>query len=286
MPAVLLAEANPQVETAYYIVAIIAALAAFLVYLYNVNLERAKWASKLYEDFEKNPQLQKARNLFDCQRETSEIRQLVLNESPEVTTYLNYFEFVGHLIDSHQLTKKHVGYLFGHYLGCLSSHPSVGAYVDDPANSYERLAELLAAQRSTPVRFFFYGTLLPDQAPRGLVSFLQQGTRIGAGTVRGNLYAFSDYPAAVIDSRTSSTIRGEVYEFANQSAILNALDDYEGYLREDPQASLFVRKSAPVELDDGRRLPCWIYIYNRGDLNDSRPIDDGDYRRWISNGNR
>lgn len=61
-----------------------------------------------------------------------------------------------------------------------------------------------------------------------------------------------------------------------QKSLLGALDEYEGFLPDDPQGSLYLRVSVPVALAEGRSLECWAYAYNR-DVTGLEPIGSGDY---------
>jgi len=43
---------------------------------------------------------------------------------------------------------------------------------------------------------------------------------------------------------------------------LAALDRYEDFRPDDPEASLFLRVEAEVTLHDVRTVMCWVYVYN------------------------
>lgn len=109
---------------------------------------------------------------------------------------------------------------------------------------------------------FFYGTLLPRLAPPEIEPTVRRLRRVGRGFVRGQLFDFGEYPGAVL-TRTGSEIAGQIFELPDDPEVLNQLDEYEGFDRSNPKASLFVRKRRYVQLEDGRRIFCWIYSYNR-----------------------
>lgn len=126
---------------------------------------------------------------------------------------------------------------------------------------------------------FIYGTLLPGLSPDGLSGLLSRLRFIGTGAVRGWLYDLVDYPGAVLDSSASMEIQGRVYELPNDQEFLAELDAYEGYKADDPCGSLFIRDRVTVTLNDGRKIPCWIYVYNR-DPGEAPLVPDGDYAKY------
>ena len=120
---------------------VVAAIWAVTVYKNNSKLERARWASNLYEKFYEKDQLKRIRDELDCDSDREEVRELVLKEPSDFTDYLNFFEFVAFLEHSKQLGSEEITDLFGYYIGCLKSHDSVRGYVRE--KGYERLTNLL-----------------------------------------------------------------------------------------------------------------------------------------------
>jgi hypothetical protein len=142
-----------------------AAIAAFVVYLQNANLERAKWALTLYERFFEKESLKKVRGILDCnpcskyllakidnkavlsdEERTQlisfrKVENLVDEESDEFTDYLNFFEFVAFLESNKQLKRREIEALFDYYLKCLKKHDLVIEYIE--RNGFEQLKELL-----------------------------------------------------------------------------------------------------------------------------------------------
>lgn len=119
-----------------------AILWAVFVYRKNSDLERAKWQASLYEKFYEKDNLKEIREILDCDDEISlEITNLIREESPKFTDYLNFFEFVAFLKKSKQLKMDEVDYLFGYYLDCLSRREDVREYI--LKRGYELLGQLL-----------------------------------------------------------------------------------------------------------------------------------------------
>ncbi|HKX32895.1 MAG TPA: gamma-glutamylcyclotransferase family protein [Blastocatellia bacterium] len=121
---------------------------------------------------------------------------------------------------------------------------------------------------------FAYGTLRRVLAPPELRELMETWRDLGRGTVPGRLYDLGAYPGAVLDSAGSTSIVGEVYQLPNGH--LDRLDQYEGFDGNDESASLFVRRSCLVALDDGQQLACSIYVYN-GETSSAEVIANGDY---------
>lgn len=109
---------------------------------------------------------------------------------------------------------------------------------------------------------FFYGTLLPHRAPPEIASTVRQLRRIGKGQVRGWLYDLGEYPGAIL-ARNGPVIQGQVFQLPDDPDVLKRLDEYEGFDPSHPAGSLFVRKRSLVALQNGKKVGCWVYAYNR-----------------------
>ena len=101
---------------------------------------------------------------------------------------------------------------------------------------------------------------------------------IGRGSIQGALFDLGIYPAAV--PSPDGRIWGEVYEISDVTAVLNALDDIEGYRHDDPDRSLYMRKEVEVVLQDGDRANAWVYFYN-APLGQAQRIASGDYLEHV-----
>lgn len=121
-----------------------AAIYAARIYKSNSRLERARWASSLYEKFYERQELKKVRDALDCDAGAKQIDALVAVEGSDFTDYLNFFEYVAFLKHREQLKLEEVEDLFGYYLDCLSKHATVREYIQ--RNGYERLDALLNAR--------------------------------------------------------------------------------------------------------------------------------------------
>ncbi len=110
---------------------------------------------------------------------------------------------------------------------------------------------------------FVYGTLRPEHAPEEIADVVTSLRPAGRGTVRGRLYHFGQYPGAVLNSRSKTTIAGELYTLPAHPEALSRLDSYEEYRPNDPAGSLFKRVKTTVTLADGTRKRSWVYVYNQ-----------------------
>ena len=111
-------------------------------------------------------------------------------------------------------------------------------------------------------RLFVYGTLHPDRAPVEIADIVRHFKHLGSGTVRGRYYDLGSYPALILDQK-GKNVHGEGYVLPSEAHVLDRLDAYEEYLPASPEQSLFLRKKARVQLRNGSRSECWIYVYNR-----------------------
>ena len=99
---------------------------------------------------------------------------------------------------------------------------------------------------------------------------------IGKGWVGGRLYDLGEYPGAVRSTSGNASIEGEVYELLDAKHQLEELDRVEEYNPQKPSKSLFVRKKAPVKLQDGTQTRAWVYFLPRRPQK-ARLIVAGDY---------
>jgi gamma-glutamylcyclotransferase (GGCT)/AIG2-like uncharacterized protein YtfP len=110
---------------------------------------------------------------------------------------------------------------------------------------------------------FAYGTLRPGLAPLSMAALVEQMVPIGAGSVCGRLYDLGEFPGAVLDAESGRRIYGTIFRLPNEADFLKALDDYEGFEPDCPEASLFSRVLCQANLAAGAAVSCWIYVYRR-----------------------
>jgi gamma-glutamylcyclotransferase (GGCT)/AIG2-like uncharacterized protein YtfP len=128
---------------------------------------------------------------------------------------------------------------------------------------------------------FVYGTLSPDRAPPHLRDIISRMKPVAAGSMSGHVYDLGDFPGAIYDRASGSRVLGQVFELPEDIDALKRIDAYEECIPDDAKASLFVRDQRPVDLQDGTRLQCWVYLYNR-DPGRSPIVPSGDYASWAA----
>ena len=123
---------------------------------------------------------------------------------------------------------------------------------------------------------FFYGTLMTPFNRPGRTRIDAQLIFKGQGRIEAALFDLGMYPAAVPADHDNARVRGEVYAMTNAAAVLQVLDEIEGYKSAKPDTSLYSRRLTRVTLDDGSVVEAWAYFYN-APLGHAERIDSGDY---------
>jgi gamma-glutamylcyclotransferase (GGCT)/AIG2-like uncharacterized protein YtfP len=127
---------------------------------------------------------------------------------------------------------------------------------------------------------FFYGTLMTPFNRPGRTRLDSQLMFKGHGSIVAALFDLGMYPAAVPADHDNARVRGEVYEMAGAAAVLQVLDEIEGYRAPEPDTSLYSRRLTRVTLDDGRIADAWAYFYN-APLGHAERINCGDYLEYL-----
>jgi gamma-glutamylcyclotransferase (GGCT)/AIG2-like uncharacterized protein YtfP len=127
---------------------------------------------------------------------------------------------------------------------------------------------------------FFYGTLMTPFNRPGRMRIDSQLIFKGHGSIAAALFDLGMYPAAVPADHDNARVRGEVYEITNAAAVLQVLDEIEGYRSTERDRSLYSRRFTRVTLDDARMVDAWAYFYN-APLGHAERIDSGDYLEYL-----
>ena len=148
------------------------------------------------------------------------------------------------------------------------------------------LARSLAAHANRDTRYtvpvsdfvFFYGTLMAGFDRRRRAGMDDKLKFQGRGWMSASLFDLGLYPAAV--PSPDGCVWGELYEMAESTTVLAALDGIEGYTPGDPDHSLYVRSQVTVTLPDAVQHPAWVYFYN-APLGQAPRIESGDYLQHV-----
>ena len=117
---------------------LVAGLWAAYTYSRARQLERAKWLKDLYEKFYEKKELKEVRDVIDGGSRQA-IRSYVEKEPSSFTDYLNFFEFVGYLLEKRQILAEEAIGLFDYYLKALRDEKSISSYIQNPTHGYEKL---------------------------------------------------------------------------------------------------------------------------------------------------
>jgi len=124
------------------------------------------------------------------------------------------------------------------------------------------------------MKIFVYGTLMQGM-PRE--DALSSSKFLGTGYIDGSLYDLGHYPALKQGGRR---VFGELYNITRST--LDTLDQIEGFLEDQPEKSLYLRRNTTVYMDSntGSYL-AETYFYNLS-INESEKVITGDYRAYLN----
>jgi len=125
---------------------------------------------------------------------------------------------------------------------------------------------------------FVYGTLRKDRIKTVVPEIAPYIKIVGRGHVKGKLFDTGEYPAAVKNS--NGKVYGEIIQIEPSKLIevLEMLDEYEDFIKNNPSESLFLRDVVNVDNIKGNTTKAWIYWYNK-DTKNLAEIKDGIYRK-------
>jgi gamma-glutamylcyclotransferase (GGCT)/AIG2-like uncharacterized protein YtfP len=123
---------------------------------------------------------------------------------------------------------------------------------------------------------FVYGTLRRNAARSQHASLLQNADFVGYASCQGRLYQVDYYPGVVPSADPADQVLGELYRLTDAAQTLVQLDHYEACSTEFPAPQEYRRELQPVELQDGKTVAAWVYVYNR-DTSGLKQILSGDF---------
>jgi gamma-glutamylcyclotransferase (GGCT)/AIG2-like uncharacterized protein YtfP len=144
--------------------------------------------------------------------------------------------------------------------------------------SHEQMRQLRQPGSRMSSNLFVYGTLQTGLAPYEIAREVEKLKHVANATARGVLYDLGEYPGAILNESSEKTISGMVLQLPDDPRVLAQIDRYEGFDPGSPETSPFVRVLETVVLDSGRKLECWIYVYNR-DPESAPLVHDGKFTR-------
>ena len=121
---------------------------------------------------------------------------------------------------------------------------------------------------------FVYGTLLDAENKYGL--YLRDNSKFfSSAKLKGKLFDLGDYPGVVLYPDGADWVHGVLLQMDDPATVLDVLDIYEGFGKDQPQPNEFVRVLAEAATESGIII-CWVYVYNLP-LNNFRQITSGNY---------
>ncbi len=108
---------------------------------------------------------------------------------------------------------------------------------------------------------FVYGTLMHNEKNEYSQLLKQHTQFISTGFIYAKKIDLGPYPGIKIDPTKTHKTQGELYRITkNSNILLESLDDYEGFLINDPENSLFIRKEIAVTTST-TEYKAWVYEY-------------------------
>lgn len=128
---------------------------------------------------------------------------------------------------------------------------------------------------------FTYGTLR-KAVDSPMQQFLTDRTTwIGEAYFQGKLFFVGSHPAAIPSTSSTNIVIGDLFEVHASSDLISRLDRYEGFDKNNPQKSLYIREKVEVRLKETNKyFDAWIYLFNRP-VDGSQKINSGDYLSFI-----
>lgn len=109
---------------------------------------------------------------------------------------------------------------------------------------------------------FAYGTLITGTGNDALDRLLRANLiPLEPGAIQGRIIDLGRYPGA-LPTRDGTRLSGTLLRVLNPVHMLRIIDRYEGYDRNEPQRSEFVRRRVTVQLSaSGHDVRAWVYWY-------------------------
>lgn len=133
-----------------------------------------------------------------------------------------------------------------------------------------------------PDYLFVYGTLKKGFNNALANELSSSQTFMGEGFFPGQLFSVSFFPGAVYIPESTEKVYGQVFKLTqNKDELIAALDHYEGYLPDQPEASEFKRAIIPINLGQ-KVISAFVYLYNK-DYSTHTPIPSGTFKPEMTN---
>lgn len=123
---------------------------------------------------------------------------------------------------------------------------------------------------------FVYGTLRRAGAAALQPTLEHTACWRGLATLQGQLYRIAWYPGLVETDDPADRVVGDLYQLPADTALWQALDEYEGCSAECPTPHEYQRVLCEVVLESGASCQAWVYLY-QGSVEGKARIISGDF---------
>lgn len=193
----------------------------------------------------------------------------------QLDDYLNFFQFIGWLLDHKDLRTSDVKGMFAYYVNdlCDERNAWLLTYIHEYSfTGLERLLRAACEWSSDVTLLFVYGSLRTRVAQETEQALLKGSRRMGKASFWGKLYDVGSYPGLVESWDARAVVHGELYEVSPSQ--LRELDKHEACGVEDGDE--YVRRVCQVKGPNRRWVNAYVYIYNK-DVVGLPLITGGDY---------
>ncbi len=118
----------------------------------------------------------------------------------------------------------------------------------------------MTREEAGPRHLFVYGTLMRGSRSPYAQLLRMRAKFVGEASAAGRLYHLGRFPGAVFGEGWPTRVHGEVFRL-HGTALLDALDAYEGCGGQGTEPGLFRRDRVEVRLARGGTLWAWAYPF-------------------------
>lgn len=261
-----------------------AALSAALTYRSSKRTEAARWMVALFDDFYKNPDISRARELleydfFDVAGPLLELRVLDRHVSladeerdrlRDIDLVLNFLEQLLYLEREGHVLRRDRDVFFEYWFDRLKLPESAALRRYLRNCGYERCSDLLELPEAE--HFVAYGSLMSGHGGAEEARARKPLTSLGACMIRGTLYSRGTYPALVPGD---GMVEGELFRVTDKAAF-RPLDELEHYDPERRAKSMYRRRC--IRLADPP-VDAWVYYWNSS-TDELTLVPDGSWSAW------
>lgn len=137
-------------------------------------------------------------------------------------------------------------------------------------------------EKRLTVKVFTYGTLKVGECREGVLE-KEEVNRRRAVIMGFDLYHLGSFPCIVPNENGGrGQVFGEVVECTDPKAVVRRLDRIEGYSRQRPQHSLYIRQKVEViDLANGKKSKAFVYVFGGARIGrgfDRKRVESGNWK--------